>query len=145
MHFRSILVFAAALSIGAVTHAGENLPGALQIVKSFARPTVAGQTTAASYLTIENKGKQSDKLIGVSSPVAKESMLHSMTMDGETMKMREVENIEILPAAKIEMKPGHGYHIMLLGLRRQLKSGENIPMTLRFEHAGSLKISVPVK
>jgi hypothetical protein len=67
-----------------------------------------------------------------------------MTMDGDVMKMRAVERIDLKPGEKIEMKPGHGYHIMLMGLKKPLKAGESFPMQLRFRKAGKVQITVKV-
>ena len=60
------------------------------------------------------------------------------------MKMREVPNIALPPAAKITMQPGNGYHLMLFGLRQPLKVGETFPMTLTFEKAGKTDVTVTV-
>ena len=41
------------------------------------------------------------------------------------------------------LKPG-GYHIMLMGLKQQLKDGETFPVTLTFEKAGAVTTTVHV-
>jgi periplasmic copper chaperone A len=60
------------------------------------------------------------------------------------MKMRAIPGIEIKPGAKAELKPG-GFHIMLLDLKQPLKVGDKIPMTLVFEKAGKIEVSVAVE
>ncbi len=84
------------------------------------------------------------KLLAVATPAAKSVEVHSMQMDGNMMRMREVGELELKPAARIAMQPGDGYHIMLLGLKQALKPGEKIPLTLRFEKAGKLEIEATV-
>lgn len=117
----------------------------LQVGHPWARPTVPGQPSGGAYLSIENKGKAGDKLIAVTSPVAKSTEIHTMSMDGNVMKMREVGSIDIKPSEKIAMQPGNGYHIMLIGLSQPLKTGDKIPLTLTFEKAGKLEVSVYVE
>lgn len=60
------------------------------------------------------------------------------------MRMREVKAIDLAPGTKIAMKPGAGYHLMLLGLTKELKAGEKFPLTLVFEKFGPLEVAVSV-
>jgi copper(I)-binding protein len=118
--------------------------GNLLIHDAHARATVPGQTSGAVYLNLENTGKTGDKLLAVASPAAQSAELHSMQMDGNIMRMREVGELELKPAARIAMQPGDGYHIMLLGLKQPLNPGQKIPLTLRFEKAGKVEIEAVV-
>ncbi len=68
-----------------------------------------------------------------------------MSMDGNVMKMREVDGIEIKPATRVAMQPGEGYHIMLIGLKKPLKAGDKFPLTLTFEKSGKVEVSVWVE
>lgn len=119
--------------------------GDLHISDPYARATVPGQPSGAAYLSIENNGSAEDRLLGASSPVAGSVEIHSMAMEGNVMKMREVKELAIKPSTKVAMRPGDGYHLMLLGLRQPLKTGDNIPLTLSFEKAGKAEVSVTVK
>lgn len=145
MHFRSFSVFAATLFICASTFAHDYKVGDLRIEHPYARATVPHQPSGGAYLNIENLGKQDDKLIAVASPVAKSVEIHTMSMDGNVMRMREVPGIELKPAEKVTMTPGHGYHIMLIGLKQPLKAGDKFPLTLTFEKAGKVEVSVWVE
>lgn len=144
MQFRSLLVIAACVA-GSAAHAQEYKLDHLRIEHPYARPTVPSQRAGAAYLTIENDGKTTDKLIAISSPIAKSVEMHTMKMDGNVMKMREVQDVEVKPASKVDMTPGHGYHLMLMGLNKPLKVGDTFPMTLTFEKAGKTEVSVPVQ
>lgn len=139
----ALLLGGLALSIAAQAH--EYKVGDLQVGHPWARTTVPGQPSGGAYLSIENKGKAADKLIAVASPVAKSTEIHTMSMDGNVMKMREVGSIEVKPSEKVAMQPGNGYHIMLIGLSQPLKAGDKIPLTLTFEKAGKLEVSVYVE
>lgn len=143
LHRLSLLTLAVLLT--GVSHAHEYTVKDLQIGHPYARPTVAHQPGGAAYLSIENKGSQGDRLIGAASPVAKSAQIHTMSMDGNVMKMREVGEIGLPPGTKVEMKPGNGYHIMLMGLSQPLKAGEKIPLTLIFEKAGKTEVSIVVE
>jgi copper(I)-binding protein len=68
-----------------------------------------------------------------------------MAMDGNVMKMREVDGVDLPPNSKVAMQPGDGYHIMLMGLKKPLAAGDKFPMTLRFEKAGKVDVSVKVE
>lgn len=144
MNLRSLLIAAALAAAGTSVHAHSYDVGDLHIHHPHARPTVANMPTGAAYLNLENRGKSADKLIGASTPVAKSVEIHTMSMDNGVMKMREVDGVELKPSEKIEMKPGGGYHLMLMGLTQQLKPGDRFPMTLTFEKAGKKEVSVAV-
>lgn len=144
MSLRSVSLFVCALAVSVSAYAHEYDLGSLHIGHPYARATVPGQPSSGAFLSIENKGKEADKLIGVSSPAAKSAEIHTMSMDGNVMKMREVGEIELAPASTIEMTPGHGYHIMLMGLAQPLKAGDKFPLTLTFQKAGKVEVSVHV-
>jgi copper(I)-binding protein len=134
----STLVFAS------IVQAHEFKLGDIQIIHPFARATVPGQSSGSAYLKLENKGKTDDKLIEVQSPIAKSVELHEMQMSGDVMKMREVKGVEIKAEKTVNMQPGGGYHIMLIGLKKPLKPGDKFPLSLKFEKAGEIDVVVIV-
>ncbi|ONN66816.1 copper chaperone PCu(A)C [Herbaspirillum frisingense] len=137
---------AALLAAAPLSQAHSFKLGQLEIGHPYARATVPGQPAAGAYISIENKGSAADRLVGVSSPVAKSGEIHTMAMEGNLMKMREVDGgLEIKPGQKIAMQPGNGYHIMLMGLSKPLQAGEKIPLTLNFEKAGKIEVVVNVE
>ncbi len=144
-HTFTRLTLIAGLALSGVVSAHDYQAGDLHVSHPWARPTVPGQPSGGAYLSIENKGKAGDKLISAASPVAKSTEIHTMSMDGNVMKMREVGSIDIKPSEKIAMQPGKGYHIMLIGLSQPLKTDDKIPLTLTFEKAGKLEVSVHVE
>jgi copper(I)-binding protein len=144
MHFRSLIGSVAMLVLSATSQAQDYRVGEMRIDHPYARATMPGQTSGAAYLTLENKGKNSDKLVSITSPAAKSVEIHTMSMEGNVMKMREVSHIEIKPGAKVTMKPGDGYHIMLVGIQQPLKAGDQVPLTLNFEKSGKVEVSAQV-
>jgi hypothetical protein len=115
----------------------------LRVGNPFTRATPPGAMVAGAFMSIQNQGKEADRLVSASSPVAGVVEIHEMTMDGGLMKMRAVNGIDLKPGATVELRPG-GYHIMLEDLKRPLKDGEQIPLTLTFEKGGVLEVKVNV-
>ena len=119
--------------------------GALSIQHPWSRETAVGQAVGGGFLTITNSGDREDRLISGTTPVATEVQLHTMTMDGGVMRMRQVTGGIVVPTkGSVELKPG-GYHIMFMGLRRQLRQGERFPVTLRFQRARSVTVQFAVQ
>ncbi|HEY1394265.1 MAG TPA: copper chaperone PCu(A)C [Methylibium sp.] len=115
----------------------------IEVEAAWARPTVEGQQVGGGFLTLKNTGPGADKLIGGSTPVAERLELHMMRMDGNVMRMDEVPAIELPAGQSVEFKPG-GYHLMFRGLKAPLKLGSSVPVTLKFEKAGELKLQMKV-
>ncbi len=137
------LIGAAALSLATfAAHAHEFKAGAITISHPYARATAAGQPTGGGFMKLVNTGGN-DKLLSISAEVSKAVELHEMKMEGDVMKMRQVDGIE-LPAGKtVELKPG-SYHVMFIGLKAPLKVGDSFPVKLKFEKAGEVVVSVSV-
>lgn len=145
MQFRSALSALALATLCTSAWAHDYTAGTVHIDHPYARATVPGQPSGAVYMTLENQGKTADRLLGAETPAARKTEIHTMSMDGNVMKMRQVDGVELAPAAKITMAPGDGYHVMLLGLKQQLKAGQQLPLTLTFEKAGKVQMSVTVQ
>jgi copper(I)-binding protein len=118
--------------------------GSLVIEHAHARATVGSMPNSAAFLQVSNKGKSDDALISASTTIADRVELHTMSMEGDVMKMRTVESVELKAETSLAMKPGQGPHIMLFGLKKPLKAGEKFPMTLTFRKAGAVNVSVEV-
>jgi copper(I)-binding protein len=135
----------AALAMASAALAHSNQAGNLAIQHPWSRETAPGQTVGGGFMTITNKGATEDRLISGTSPVAAQVQLHTMTMDGGVMRMRQVQGGIAVPArSTLELKPG-SFHIMFMGLKRPLRQGERFPVTLRFERAGSVTVRVLVQ
>ncbi len=144
MFTRAITFFSTLVFVSAV-QAHDFKLGDIQIDHPFARASMPGQTSAGAYFGLENNGKTNDRLVKVESGNASSVEIHSMELTNNVMKMREVGSIDLSAGSKISMKPGGGYHIMLIGLAHQLKKGEQFPLTLYFEKAGKIEVSVHVE
>jgi periplasmic copper chaperone A len=117
----------------------------IQIEQPWSRATPGGASTGAVYLTINNKSHDADRLLGGSSDVADKLQIHEMKVVNDIMEMREVTGGLPVPAGgSVLLKPG-SYHVMLIGLKKPLKEGETIPLTLDFEKAGKVSVTVPIR
>jgi periplasmic copper chaperone A len=118
--------------------------GAIKIEQPWSRATPGGATAGAVYLSIQNSSAVADRLTGASSDVAARTEVHEMTLADGVMKMREVSGGIAIPAhGSVTFKPG-GYHVMLIGLKKPLKAGESVALTLDFAKAGKVAVSAPV-
>jgi hypothetical protein len=114
--------------------------GAIRISQAWCPAPPPGAPTAAGYLTITNAGHTADRLTGASSPAANAVQLHSMTMEGQIMRMRAVTGgLPIAVGQTRAIQPGGKLHLMLIGLKRPFKPGDRIPVTLDFAHAGAVR------
>jgi copper(I)-binding protein len=150
---RSILAGALALTIGLGTgaaawaqdHGQPVKAGDLVISQAWTRATPGGAKVGGGYLTIENKGKTEDRLVGGTTAVAAKLEVHQMSMSDGVMKMHPVEGgLAIAPGKTVKLAPG-GYHLMLVDLKQPLKQGETVPVTLQFEKAGKVAVSLSVQ
>lgn len=122
---------------------GTALAQAVQVEQPWARPTVPGQAAGGGFLRIIG-GAGPDRLVGARADVAGRVELHTMTMDGNVMRMRQVDAIEVPARQTVELKPG-GLHVMFMDLKAPLQTGSRFPLTLRFEKAGEVQVEVQVQ
>ncbi|CAN7190238.1 copper chaperone PCu(A)C [Phenylobacterium sp. LjRoot219] len=132
---------AAALFAAAAAPAVAASPVLLEAVQPWSRPAAAGGN-GAGYLTLVNRGK-ADALVGAESPVAKKVEMHTSSMSGGVMKMSQEQRVPLPAGGQVSFAPG-GRHLMLLGLKRPLKTGERVPATLRFASGQQLKVDFVV-
>jgi copper(I)-binding protein len=113
------------------------------ITAAWARATPPGVTTGAAYLTVTNGGA-ADRLLGASSPAARQVLLHAEMQEHGMQHMRPLESVEVPAHGNVELAPGH-MHLMLVDIAAPLKPDATIKVTLHFEKAGDLTIDVPVR
>jgi copper(I)-binding protein len=119
--------------------------GDIVITQAWARATPGGAKIGGGYLTIENKGSAPDRLIGGSAEIAGKVEVHEMAMKNGVMTMRPLDNgLTIEPGKTVKLAPG-GYHLMMFDLKGPLKQGDKLPLTLDFEKAGKVKLTLDVE
>lgn len=130
--------FAALLTVGAasVVHAQVTDDGA------WARATVPNQSATGAFMRLT--ARKEVVLTAASSPVAGIVEVHEMSMDKGIMRMRAANRVPLKAGQTIELKSG-GLHIMMLDLKKQIKVGDSVPLTLSFTGADGSVSTVEVK
>jgi len=114
----------------------------VSVENPWARPTPPSAKLGAGYLTVVNSGA-ADRLVGAASPAAARVEMHVTLRDGEIMRMREVKAFDLPAKGRLELKPA-GAHLMFVDLKRPFKKGDKVPVTLKFEKAGEVKVDLQV-
>lgn len=137
------LVAAIAMACGAAAWAQSAAP--VTVLAPWARASVQGQRTSGAYMTLV--AQEPLTLVGASSPVARTAELHEMKLEGDVMRMRQLEALPIKARETLQLKPG-GYHLMLVDLKAPLAPNTSIPLTLDFRTASGearqVSLQVPV-
>lgn len=119
-------------------------PAGVSVTNAWSRPAAQGGN-GAGFLTIANGGKAADRLVSATSPVAGRIEMHeSMMMNGVAMMHPRPGGAAVPAGGKLEFKPG-GWHLMLIGLKKPLKAGETVPVTLTFQKAGKVQVGLVVR
>ncbi|HEY8497798.1 MAG TPA: copper chaperone PCu(A)C [Limnochordales bacterium] len=105
----------------------------------WARPALApaaGQghdgmagAVSALYMTLTNRGDREVRVVAVRTPVAHTAELHETRIEGMVARMQPVDAVPVPPGQQVRLQPG-GLHVMLMGLRQDLKAGDRFPVTL---------------
>ena len=113
----------------------------VKVSDAWARATAPGQDSAMVQLVITSK--KAGALVAGASKIAQTVEIHTMVMEGEMMKMHQVDAVE-LPAGKAVDLGAAGYHLMLIGLKKPLKEGtmSEIVLTVRFAGGKEEKVNV---
>ena len=139
---RTLLIAAAAIAaVPAAAH--DYTAGDVAIAHPWTRAAGANGNGAA-FMQLRNTGAQPDRLISASTPAARTVELHTMTRDGDVMRMRPVQDIPVPAGDTVALQPG-GFHIMMIGLTAPMNQGGRVPLTLRFERAGEVQVELAVE
>ena len=134
----AIFIFLASFLLSAC-----NAATGIEISNAWVRPALP-DGNGAVYFLLENHSAFGDELTGVSSEAARAVEMHESRLEGDVMQMRQVMSIPIGGKESIEFGPG-GYHVMLIGLKQELKAGDEIQVTLQFKNHEDIQVTVPVQ
>lgn len=109
----------------------------VQVLQPWSRPAVAG-TNAIGYMTLANHGRADDALVKVESPIAAKVEMHSSSMAGGVMSMKQETSVIVPAGGQVIFGPG-AYHLMIIGLKRTLKAGDQVPATLSFTSGATIR------
>lgn len=136
MTYKKILISVAAILLSAQVNAGE-----INVSNAWARATAPGQEVGLVGMVITSQ--KDGQLVAVSSPASASAEIHTMTMDKGVMQMRQLENLPLTANQAATLGMG-GNHLMLISLKKALKTGDKIPLTLTFRFADKKTENVEV-
>lgn len=114
------------------------------VAHPWARATPGGTTVGVAFMEIRTEPGTADKLVSASSPAAGRVEVHTHIMDGDVMKMRRLDSLDLEPGKSRVLKPS-GEHIMMFDLKQPLKEGDLVKLTLVFEKAGPIEVEASVE
>ena len=126
------------LSIAAVFGADVEIEGA------YARASIPNVSNSAAFFVIKNNSDKDIAITSANSDVAEKNELHTHIKENEMMKMMKIEKLVVPAKSSLELKSG-GDHVMLMGLKKELKAGDEINLELSFSDGDKKSIKVPVK
>lgn len=138
--FRTFTLGAIAASALA-THAAAEIT----ISDAYIRSIAPGAPTGAAFMQIENSADTADRLIEARASIAARVELHTHEADDAgVMRMFEVEDGFPIPAGGMHVLQRGGDHVMFMGVTEPLEQGAMVDLTLVFENAGAVAVSIPV-
>ncbi len=141
----STILLAACKQAPEAPAATEPAASTIAVTDPWSRETAEGQNAGGAFMLIANTGTAADRLTGGSSPVAGRIEIHTMTMEDDVMRMRQLEDgLEIPAGGEVTLKPG-SFHVMLMDLKQPLKAGEKVPLSLTFAGAGTVETELEVR
>ncbi|MCL1960707.1 MAG: copper chaperone PCu(A)C [Desulfovibrionaceae bacterium] len=134
------------LTVAALLLAGSAMAQIVKVENAWARASVPGQKATGAFMTLT--APEGARLVGASSPAAGVTEVHEMLMQGDVMKMRAIDSLELPAGQPVELKPG-GHHVMLIDLKAPLPAGSAVPLTLVLRDAKGAEVrqelQVPVR
>lgn len=125
-------------SIAAVFGADVEIDGA------YARASIPNVPNSAAFFVIKNNSDKDIAITSANSDIAKKNELHTHIKENEMLKMMKIEKLVVPAKSSLELKSG-GDHVMLMGLKKELKAGDEISLELSFSDGDKKSIKVPVK
>ena len=113
----------------------------VEVRDAWARPAAQG-ANGAVYFVIHSS--EPDEITGVSSNVAEAVEMHESLMNGDVMEMHQMNSVPLAADEDVTFAPG-GLHIMLIGLKQDLKLGDEFEITLHFKTYQDIQLQVPVR
>lgn len=126
------------LSIAAVFGADVEIDGA------YARASIPNVPNSAAFFVIKNNSDKDIAITSANSDIAEKNELHTHIKENEMIKMMKIEKLVVPAKSSLELKSG-GDHVMLIGLKKELKAGDEINLELSFSDGDKKSIKVPVK
>jgi periplasmic copper chaperone A len=130
------------LGLAVLLYAAQSFAGEVSVSDAWSRATAPGQVSAVVGLRITSQ--KDARMVALSSPAAAEAQMHSMTHENGMMKMRQLDSLALPAKQEIVLGAG-GDHLMLINLKKPLKAGDIIPMTLTVQFSDKSTEQLSVK
>lgn len=138
-HPKKLLTGLAMMSTASIAGAAD-----VQITDAMVRAVPPVSTNTAAFLTLTNQGRESVELVSVDSSVAERVEIHGHRHEGDIMVMYKVDDLSLPVGKTVKLESG-GYHIMMMGLKKALKVGDSVDLTLHFSDSDAIDVKAPVK
>ena len=116
----------------------------IEIEGAYARASIPNVPNSAAFFVIKNNSDKDIAITSANSDIAEKNELHTHIKENKMMKMIKIEKLVVPAKSSLELKSG-GDHVMLIGLKKELKAGDEISLELSFSDGDKKKIKVPVK
>ena len=116
----------------------------ITIQDAWIRPA-ASKANSALFFEVVNNNNSPDTLLSAKSNLSEIVEFHETYKKGnDMMGMREVYKVVIPANSIVKFKP-QGLHVMLIGVLKDIRLGEQHEVTLVFKNAGAVKVKAVVK
>nr|WP_321434827.1 copper chaperone PCu(A)C [uncultured Campylobacter sp.] len=116
----------------------------IEIEGAYARASIPNVPNSAAFFVIKNNSDKDIAITSANSDIAEKNELHTHIKENKMMKMMKIEKLVVPAKSSLELKSG-GDHVMLIGLKKELKAGDEISLELSFSDGDKKSIKVPVK
>lgn len=142
-----VLTTAAVSACGSESEESSSTGPALEIQDAWVRATVGAKDTSmtSAFMVLSNNTDHSWSITAASTDVAEMAEFHDMkTVDGQMVMAKMEDGIELQPQSGAVLQPG-GKHVMLMGMKQQLKAGDEVTFTLTYDGDQTATVTAPVK
>lgn len=116
----------------------------VSVVDPYVRLAPPNAMATGAFMVLKNAGDKDAKVVKADNPVSKATELHTHLNENGVMKMRPVPAVDIKAKGETVLKPG-SLHVMMIDMKKPLKEGEVVPITLTFEDGSNKTVDAVVK
>ena len=116
----------------------------ITIINPRIRALPPGLKVTAMYMQLKNTSATDHDLVKIEGDISDMIELHTNTNNNGVMQMGQVESIPV-PANKTAEAKSGSYHVMIMGLKQDLKLGDDVDFNLIFKDGSNKTITAEVK
>lgn len=116
----------------------------VRIEQAYVRALLPGQANSAAFMVFYNEAEEDVYLQSVDTEMAERAELHEHIHSGDMMRMQQVQQLRIPAKSFLNMRSG-GYHLMLLGLCKNLREGDRVSLRFHFSDGSQQQHLLPIK